>query len=527
MGLALLQMQAKAADPDSQPGWVHRRVQQLEFLDTRAVRWRVSVDFVVPANAPSLTLGDRDYYLVPITTMAKTDLVAFSLRDEQDGAVWMPTSAETTFRLASALVYWAAVDLEQRPEDLPARLSDAIWRIVSERPSQLAADPPALLLAARLIDARDSANLASQWLAQAQTQLSTAPPAQRSGLRWLIGRTRRELSTAAKAHQAALDDLASFPADVQDLAIRLMSSANFRSRVEELAQNYVVHVGASSPPGSRRIIKLVYESDVRFQRPRGRFHRLWQNLGWRRWQVDVLIGGRGGSHHLEVAAPAGIDIAGITADLATVSEDHVLKPPVRPPTIVARVRALATIAWWQHLVAWRTKAAYAVPGYAPHVHINPPNCAWLRYRVAIYVRVSRPGWLTASWLISLVIGGVVALGRVDLAALFAKSATGEAGTAATLLLALLGVFATMLVTPGQHPLASRLLLAARLLILLQAGVVLIGVGDLVLHQPSHRMPTELWTALAIVAGAATILFTVSWLFPIAHRPVSHQPRREL
>jgi hypothetical protein len=112
-GLALLQLQAKAADQDSQPSWVRRRVQQLEFLDTRAVRWRVSVDFVVPASAPEAELGDQKFYLVPITTMAKSDLVAFSLRDEQAAAVWMPTSAETTNLLAAALVYWAATDLER------------------------------------------------------------------------------------------------------------------------------------------------------------------------------------------------------------------------------------------------------------------------------------------------------------------------------------------------------------------------------------------------------------------------------
>jgi hypothetical protein len=50
-GLALLQLQAKASDPMSQPGWVKRRVEKLEFLDTRAVRWEISVDFEVPESS--------------------------------------------------------------------------------------------------------------------------------------------------------------------------------------------------------------------------------------------------------------------------------------------------------------------------------------------------------------------------------------------------------------------------------------------------------------------------------------------
>src|SRR5215469_7513274 len=134
MGLALLSLQAKASDPLTQPGWINRRVQQLEFLDTRAVRWHVSVDFVVPDGAPRVRLGNRIYHLVPVTALAKTDLVAFSLRDEQAAAVWMPTSQETTHYLASALVYWASQDLKREPDELPAALVTDIWRIVKERP---------------------------------------------------------------------------------------------------------------------------------------------------------------------------------------------------------------------------------------------------------------------------------------------------------------------------------------------------------------------------------------------------------
>jgi hypothetical protein len=142
----------------------------------------------------------------------------------------------------------------------------------------------------------------------------------------------------------------------------------------------------------------------------------------------------------------------------------------------------------------------------------------VRYRAAIFVRVSRPGWLTASWLVALVISAVIGAGRFSLPVVYSATMAGEAGTAATLLLALLGVFATMLVRPGEHPLASRLLLLARLLILVQAAVVLIGVGNLVLHNPQHAVPVSLWTWLTIVAWAATGLFTLSWLLPVALRP---------
>jgi LDH2 family malate/lactate/ureidoglycolate dehydrogenase len=49
-------------------------------------------------------------------------------------------------------------------------------------------------------------------------------------------------------------------------------------------------------------------------------------------------------------------------------------------------------------------------------------------------------------------------------------------------------------------------------------VVLLGVGNLVLHRAQHPMPVTLWTWLAIVAGAVTVLFTISRVVPVARRP---------
>ena len=68
------------------------------------------------------------------------------------------------------------------------------------------------------------------------------------------------------------------------------------------------------------------------------------------------------------------------------------------------------------------------------------------------------------------------------------SNASEASTAATLLLALLAVLATMLVSPGTHPLASRLLWGARILIAIDSVVVLWAVGSLLLHIFSQPSP---------------------------------------
>ena len=86
---------------------MHRRVESLEFLDTRAVRRRISVDFDVPADAPRIVVGGQEFRLVPITNLPKGNLVAFDLRDENEQALWLPTSEYSSHLLASALIYWA------------------------------------------------------------------------------------------------------------------------------------------------------------------------------------------------------------------------------------------------------------------------------------------------------------------------------------------------------------------------------------------------------------------------------------
>jgi hypothetical protein len=259
-----------------------------------------------------------------------------------------------------------------------------------------------------------------------------------------------------------------------------------------------------APPGTRRIVKLTYESEIAFARPENYAARLRQLLGWRCWQVAVNIGGNGGSHHLQVAAPPGVDVVGITA------------VPVDAPASTAPPQDLRSR--WHHLRFWDPPATVKATGCAPNVQISPPDAAYLRYQAAIYIRVSRPGWLTGSCLVALVIAGVILAGRLNLPAVFSKGDQGQAGTAATLLLALLAVFATILVGPGTHPLAARLLLAARFVIAADVLAILLAVGDLVLHQSRHHMPGTLWTCLSAVALAAAIIMSVSWLLPAARRP---------
>ena len=380
----------------------HRRVHKLEFLDTRAVRWRMSVDFDVPADAPVLEGSGPQRRLVPVATWGKGDLVAFDFRDEQDASVPLMTSQWTSGLMARGLGGWAEVLFPDGPPGwVPRDLNGTVYEV-------------------------------------------------------------GELGEAAM--EAGLDG----------------DESAFRHQLAELADNFVVLVALASPPGTRRIVKLSFESAVTFRRPQGVLRRLGMSMGLLYWRLEVPFGGRGGSHYPEVTAPNGAGICKITARPAVSGEDS-------EPTAVT-------------------------PGGAPHVSVRVPAGSG-RYAATIFVRVARAGWLTASWLVALVIAAVMAVGWGNLAILFPKTAgPAQASTTASLLLAFLGLIATWLIQPGQHPLAGRLLIAARLLILADIAAVLVGTCNLVVHS-GRRPPDVLWSVLAIFSIVIAALLTLTWLLP--------------
>jgi hypothetical protein len=448
-GLALLRLMAEAADAEDADKeslyWVNRRVEQLEFVDERALRWRVSVDFEVPETAPITRVADQDFRLVPLTSWEKDNLVAFDLRDEAGKAIWLPNSAETACLLSSALIYWAEGILNRagKPEKVTPELEKTLKAIVSEAPSPWQKE-----------ESREPRTN------QGKDDPFTA-----------VYDLKRELG-----EDVASDYLDAAPPELAD------HDQSFWSQVNELWRNFLIIVAVPDEPGTRRVFKMTFESKIDFRRPGNLFKRIRQSMGWDAWQLEMYIGGRGGSHHLEVAAPPGVDIIRIRA---------------RPRTTVKD----------------RTKYVVSYGG-SPHVHLRIP-ARRLRYLATTRVRVSRPGWLTTCWLAGLAITGVLLAGVLRLNVLFSNA--NEAGTAATLLLALLAVVATMLVSPGTHPLASRLLWGARILILIDSCLVLLAAGSLLLHiySSSYPFPTEVgWWALTVLSALCALALTGSWLRPM-------------
>jgi hypothetical protein len=85
--------------------WIHRRVEQVSYLDPTTVRRRISIDFEIPATRFARN-GAGPLY-VPIALFAKRLLTGFDLRDSSGRSLAMVTKEENG-RLSSAVLLGVA-----------------------------------------------------------------------------------------------------------------------------------------------------------------------------------------------------------------------------------------------------------------------------------------------------------------------------------------------------------------------------------------------------------------------------------
>jgi hypothetical protein len=110
-------------------GWVHRRVERVEFIDAESFRRSESVDFTIPDWLP----GPPD--IVPLTLIRKTEVVegerdrtiplkSLSVRDDQGRALRVLASDENR-RIGFMMLYLLAQDVLDRAE--LGSIHDELW----------------------------------------------------------------------------------------------------------------------------------------------------------------------------------------------------------------------------------------------------------------------------------------------------------------------------------------------------------------------------------------------------------------
>jgi hypothetical protein len=269
---------------------------------------------------------------------------------------------------------------------------------------------------------------------------------------------------------------------------RLRDNQNFFALLDTWSRLRVLLVPIKADEIGRRILKFRYDETFRYREKWRSFWKL--RLAALPAVLEVPAAGDAQSYHFEVVAPEGVDFT--EAALITAAG------PKAPSEI-------------DH-----------IGGGLPRVHLRAAGVPRRSEASAqTSLRVARRGWLGAAAVCSLVMAGTLSVGAAWVALSFTK-ATGSAvpnlgNQAAALLVILPAIFATLLVRPQEHAMATRLLRVDRPLLFLSGLASYVAAGTLVIGPHDRVLLQRLWFGLAVFAVFAAVIISASFVFPLIRK----------
>jgi hypothetical protein len=286
-----------------------------------------------------------------------------------------------------------------------------------------------------------------------------------------LRRNETEAARAARATKLPRDDWRY----IEEVATLL--TGPYRRVLGELTANFLLLTPITPEPGRRRVIKLAY--DEPFEAVGGNLRSLAVALGFAhaRVELQVTTAAKARTYHCELVAPADVEI--------------------------------------REAVLFATRGqgeGDAFHGSRGRVHllmtrVSPDAVGF----VLASLRARRSGFLRAALLTSALATALLALGfwRFSLV-----SARAEAS--APLLLLAPGLLAAYLLRPGEHALASALLLGVRAMVLL-SGFCAVAATTLLLIGSGTPFERFTWATLFYASAAATLGLALSNLLPALGR----------
>ena len=263
----------------------------------------------------------------------------------------------------------------------------------------------------------------------------------------------------------------------------LVSSEPFMDYARALAASFVLLIAAPPEPGARRVVKLGYDEEPGSEPEL--LKRVGSSLGWRRtpFRFEASAVSLCASYHFELASPPDLEIAGARLDIY---------PPGQPKQ--------------QHVDL--------EPGSRAHLYVAGVEPG-AKGEVVVDVHARRSGLVRASLFVAAVSFALLLGGYFRLDAIGDPAQTQ---TATGLLLLVPTFLAAYIVKPGEHQLASALLLGVRVLMtvaalsaIYAAALLAGGVGD-------SKHFGSLWLIALTTSGLCTLGLIVSYVRPNAHTP---------
>lgn len=280
-----------------------------------------------------------------------------------------------------------------------------------------------------------------------------------------------EEATAANARMF-LAHLADPDPDDAELGQRqaLYGKRGMRRLMRLLTRTFILFVQTDVDIGSRRVFKFTFEHPTETVE-RNAFRWLLVRLGLLHSKLtfDAATAQQTRSYHVELAAPPELEITG--AELRALGAD--------PAT---------------------------TGGGLGRIHLNVSGARGPG-KLVVSFRTQREGFLRAALITSALSCALLFVGRTRL-----DNLAAEVEAASTMLLLVPGLLAAYLARPGEHALASALLVGVRAMVLV-TGLCATGAG-LVLVVELSTEDRELWWAfLAYLSAGAAIFVALANVFP--------------
>lgn len=228
----------------------------------------------------------------------------------------------------------------------------------------------------------------------------------------------------------------------------LIEAEEFLSLLVDLGANFLLAVVADPRPGERQLLKFSYDAEGR----RGNLPaRSWfaTRMGWMPADFSITTEGAvdASSYHVEIVAPADVEI--VAAELHANGQ-----------TLDFEGGGVARA----------------------HLHTDMPVQAYPTPYARARFRVVRTGFLYGALFTAALTTALLWLGRVRLDQL-----TTSIEASSALLLILPGLLAAYLARPGEHALATSVLVGVRWMLVISALCALVGAAVLAAHLPPRSL----------------------------------------
>jgi hypothetical protein len=292
----------------------------------------------------------------------------------------------------------------------------------------------------------------------------------------------------------------------------LYETSSFRALLHRFAGSFMLVVAIQDPPCTRRVLKFSYDEpltlryklqsstspsvqdsqtvpepldkELRLGHPRS----IVAMLGWQptRLRFPVPAAENCSSYHLEVEAPPDLRIA-------------------EASLLAGRPRSEA---------ADRPLSFDRVAGGFPKVDLHVadvPRGSVSQAQIALHV--AREGWLStavvATLATTLLLWSLVAAVHWLTDRVFGSDTGSDA--AVTVLTAVIGALATILVRPAEHKLASRMLMPLRMAAIVAAALPFIASAVLLAAPPESSASRGIYILLAAISTPLFLLLLTAWL----------------